>query len=82
MSASIERRVLRAFFFSIYELYIEQDEKNNNKLRLIFVLAPLNAKDQEDKMLKILIDYAAIKGPEAKFEVREINTVLQGKAND
>lgn len=37
-----------------YELYIEQDEKNNNKLRLIFVLAPLNAKDQEDKMLKIL----------------------------
>ena len=37
-----------------YELYIEQDEKNNNKLRLIFVLAPLNAKAQEDKMLKIL----------------------------
>lgn len=31
---------------------------------------------------KILIDYAAIKGPEAKFEVREVNTVLQGKTND
>lgn len=31
---------------------------------------------------KILIDYAAIKGPEAKFEVRFIENVLKGNPND
>lgn len=31
---------------------------------------------------KILIDYAAIKGPEAKFEVRLIENVLKGTPND
>lgn len=29
---------------------------------------------------KILIDYAAIKGPEAKFEVRMLDDILQGKS--
>ena len=31
---------------------------------------------------KILIDYAAVKGPETKFEVRLIENILKGKSND
>ena len=31
---------------------------------------------------KILIDYAAVKGPETKFEVRLIENILKGKPND
>ncbi|MBR1611521.1 MAG: hypothetical protein IJ672_08600 [Methanobrevibacter sp.] len=31
---------------------------------------------------KILIDYAAVKGPEARFEVRMLDTILQGNTDD
>ena len=31
---------------------------------------------------KILIDYAAVKGNEAKFEVRQLNSILKGTSND
>lgn len=31
---------------------------------------------------KILIDYAAVKGPETKFEVRLIENILKGNSND